>query len=67
MTDASSPILPGNVILQVGRVRRTAGFARRYGYAGARGNQTHDDLPFLHVGHRYYGENEDAPYLLVCL
>jgi RHS repeat-associated protein len=26
----------------------------RYGYAGAYGYQTHDDLPFLHVGHRYY-------------
>jgi len=26
----------------------------RYGYAGAWGYQTHDDLPFLHVGPRYY-------------
>ena len=26
----------------------------RYGYAGAWGYQAHDDLPFLHVGTRYY-------------
>lgn len=26
----------------------------RYGYVGAHGYQTHDDLPFQHVGARYY-------------
>jgi RHS repeat-associated protein len=26
----------------------------RYGYAGAWGYQSHDDVPFLHVGARYY-------------
>jgi RHS repeat-associated protein len=26
----------------------------RYGYVGAWGYQAHDEMPFLHVGHRYY-------------
>jgi RHS repeat-associated protein len=26
----------------------------RYGYVGAHGYQAHDEMPFLHVGHRYY-------------
>ena len=29
----------------------------RYGYAGAWGYQSHDDLPYLHVGYRYYDPN----------
>jgi RHS repeat-associated protein len=33
---------------------RIDGTNHRYGYAGAYGYQAHDDLPFLHVGHRYY-------------
>ncbi len=33
---------------------QVGGNARRYGYAGAFGYQTHDDFPFLHLGHRYY-------------
>ena len=33
---------------------RISGTQHRYGYAGAGGYQAHDDLPFLHVGHRYY-------------
>ena len=30
------------------------GPGERYGYAGAWGYQADEDLPFLHVGHRYY-------------
>jgi RHS repeat-associated protein len=33
------------------------GTNHRYSYAGAYGYQTHDDLRFLHVGHRYYDAN----------
>jgi len=33
---------------------RISGTNHRYGYVGAYGYQSHDDFPFLHVGHRYY-------------
>jgi len=33
---------------------RIDGTNQRYGYADAWGYQSHDDLPFLHVGARYY-------------
>ena len=33
---------------------RVDGANHRYGYVGVDGYQTHDDLPFMHVGWRYY-------------
>jgi RHS repeat-associated protein len=33
---------------------KVAGFDHRYGYVGAHGYQAHAEMPFLHIGHRYY-------------
>ena len=52
MTDSSGAgILPA-MYTAFGEI--IAGESDRYGYAGAYGYQSHDDFPFLHVGHRYY-------------
>jgi len=32
----------------------TDGASNRYGYVGVQGYQAHEEMPFLHVGHRYY-------------
>ncbi|MGB2988197.1 MAG: RHS repeat-associated core domain-containing protein [Phycisphaerae bacterium] len=56
MTDSSGAgILPATYTAFGERVSGAmSGPGDRYGYAGAYGYQTHDDLPYLHVGHRYY-------------
>jgi RHS repeat-associated protein len=54
MTDASGNKIEGGVYTAFGEL--ASGSPRRYGYAGAWGYQTDDagDMPFIHVGHRYY-------------
>ncbi|MGB2984446.1 MAG: RHS repeat-associated core domain-containing protein [Phycisphaerae bacterium] len=56
MTDSSGAgILPATYTAFGERISGAmSGPGDRYGYAGAWGYQTHDDFPFLHVGHRYY-------------
>jgi RHS repeat-associated protein len=45
-----------NVFTAFGEPRSATldGGDNRYGYIGAHGYQAHDEMPFLHVGHRYY-------------
>jgi RHS repeat-associated protein len=54
MTDASGTKIESAVYTAFGE--RVNGPARRFGYAGAYGYQTDAaaEMPFLHVGHRYY-------------
>jgi RHS repeat-associated protein len=54
MTDASGTKIESAVYTAFGE--RVDGDARRFGYAGAYGYQTDAaaEMPFLHVGHRYY-------------
>jgi len=52
MTDSTGADIDSAVYTAFGE--RISGTQHRYGYAGTWGYQTHDDLPFLHVGHRYY-------------
>ncbi len=52
MTDSNGNEVEPAVYTAFGE--KISGSAQRYGYAGAFGYQTHDDFPFLHVGHRYY-------------
>jgi RHS repeat-associated protein len=54
MTDASGTKIESAVYTAFGE--RVDGDSRRFGYAGAYGYQTDaaGEMPFLHVGHRYY-------------
>jgi RHS repeat-associated protein len=47
-------VIPGDSAVYTAFGERIDGTNHRYGYAGAWGYRSHDDLPFLHVGHRYY-------------
>ncbi|UCC32397.1 MAG: RHS repeat-associated core domain-containing protein, partial [Phycisphaerales bacterium] len=52
MTDSIGDDVDSAVYTAFGE--RVSGTQHHFGYVGAWGYQTHDDLPFLHVGHRYY-------------
>ena len=52
MTDSTGARIDSSTYTVLGE--HIDGTNHRYGYAGAYGYQTHDDLPYLHVGHRYY-------------
>jgi len=52
MTDGTAAGVESSVYTAFGE--RVSGTNHRYGYAGTWGYQSHDEFPFMHVGHRYY-------------